>query len=151
MCIRDSGTALLLAALGLIASATMVIPGVSGSMVLMVLGYYNTILNLVTGCVDGLFAGDFALILHNVSLLLPFGVGVALGIFGIAKVIEYLFAHFPSQTFAGIIGLILSSPFAVLYSSGALAHFTVPGLIVGLIIGAAGAWVTLLMGKADPE
>ena len=100
---------------------------------------------------DGLFAGDFGLILHNVSLLLPFGVGVALGIFGIAKVIEYLFAHFPSQTFAGIIGLILSSPFAVLYSSGALAHFTVPGLIVGLIIGAAGAWVTLLMGKADPE
>ena len=128
-----------------------IIPGVSGSMVLMVLGYYNTILDLVTGCVDGLFAGDFALILHNVSLLLPFGVGVALGIFGIAKVIEYLFAHFPSQTFAGIIGLILSSPFAVLYSSGALAHFTVPGLIVGLIIGAAGAWVTLLMGKADPE
>ena len=133
------GTALLLAALGLIASATMVIPGVSGSMVLMVLGYYNTILDL------------FGLILHNVSLLLPFGVGVALGIFGIAKVIEYLFAHFPSQTFAGIIGLILSSPFAVLYSSGALARFTVPGLIVGLILGAAGAWVTLLMGKADPE
>lgn len=145
------GTALLLAALGLIASATMVIPGVSGSMVLMVLGYYNTILDLVTGCVDGLVAGDFGLILHNVSLLLPFGVGVALGIFAIAKIIEYLFAHFPSQTFAGIIGLILSSPFAVLYSSGALASFTVPGLIVGLILGAAGAWVTLLMGKADPE
>ena len=105
----------------------------------------------VTGCVDGLVAGDFALILHNVSLLLPFGVGVALGIFAIAKIIEYLFAHFPSQTFAGIIGLILSSPFAVLYSSGALASFTVPGLIVGLVLGAAGAWVTLLMGKADPE
>jgi len=27
----------------------------------------------------------------------------------------------------------------------------VPGLIVGLVLGAAGAWVTLLMGKADPE
>ena len=145
------GTAVLLLALGLIASATMVIPGVSGSMVLMVLGYYNTILDLVTGCVDGLVAGDFGLILHNVSLLIPFGIGVALGIFGIAKIIEYLFANFPSQTFAGIIGLILSSPFAVLYSSGALASFTVPGLIVGLVLGAAGAWVTLLMGKADPE
>ncbi|HJA24482.1 MAG TPA: DUF368 domain-containing protein [Candidatus Fournierella merdigallinarum] len=145
------GTALLLAALGLIASATMVIPGVSGSMVLMVLGYYNTILDLVTGCVDGLVAGDFGLIFHNVCLLAPFAVGVALGIFGIAKIIEYLFAHFPSQTFAGIIGLIVSSPFAMLYSSGALARFSLPGLIAGLVLGAAGAWVTLLMGKADPE
>ena len=145
------GTAVLLLALGLIASATMVIPGVSGSMVLMVLGYYNTILDLVTGCVDGLVAGDFGLILHNVSLLIPFGIGVALGIFGIAKIIEYLFANFPSQTFAGIIGLILSSPFAVLYSSGALQRFSLPGLIAGLVLGAAGAWVTLLMGKADPE
>ena len=73
LCVAPAwATALLLAALGLIASATMVIPGVSGSMVLMVLGYYNTILDLVTGCVDGLFAGDFGLILHNVSLLLPF-------------------------------------------------------------------------------
>ena len=147
----DPGTALLLAALGLIASATMVIPGVSGSMVLMVLGYYNTILNLVTGCVDGLLAGDWALIFHNVLLLAPFCVGVALGIFGIAKIIEYLFNNFPSQTFAGIMGLILSSPFAVLYSSGALGSFTWPGLIVGLVLAAAGAWVTLLMGKADAE
>ena len=146
-----TGGSALLAALGLIASATMVIPGVSGSMVLMVLGYYNTILDLVTGCVDGLVAGDFALIFHNVCLLAPFAVGVALGIFGIAKIIEYLFAHFPSQTFAGIIGLIVSSPFAVLYSSGAVQHFTLPGLIAGLVLGAAGAWVTLLMGKADPE
>ena len=145
------GTAVLLLALGLLARATLVIPGVSGSMVLMVLGCYNTILDLVTGCVDGLVAGDFGLILHNVSLLIPFGIGVALGVFGIAKIIEYLFANFPSQTFAGIIGLILSSPFAVLYSSGALQRFSLPGLIAGLVLGAAGAWVTLLMGKADPE
>ena len=145
------GTVVLLLALGVIASATMVIPGVSGSMVLMVLGYYSTILELVTGCVDGLLAGNWQLILHNVCLLAPFGVGVALGIFGIAKLIEYLFNHFPSQTFAGIIGLIVSSPFALLYASGALGAFSVPGLIAGLVLGAAGAWVTLLMGKADPE
>ena len=143
------GTMILLFVLGVVASATMVIPGVSGSMVLLVLGYYNSILALITGSVDALAAGDWNTILHNVGLLFPFGIGVLLGIFGIAKVIEYLFKNFPSQTYGAIIGLILSSPFAILYSSGALGAFSVGGLIVGIVLGIAGAAVTLWMGKSE--
>ena len=48
------GSIVILFLLGVIASATMVIPGVSGSMVLMVLGYYSTILAQVTGLLDSL-------------------------------------------------------------------------------------------------
>ena len=140
------GTMILLFLLGVIASATMVIPGVSGSMVLLVLGYYNAILALVTGSVDALVAGDWAALGHNIALCIPFGIGVLLGIFGIAKLIEYLFNNFPSQTYAAIIGLILASPFAILYSSGALGAFSVVGLIVGIVLGAAGAWATWKMG-----
>ena len=143
------GTALLLAALGLIASATMVIPGVSGSMVLMVLGYYNSILSLLTDTVVCLKDFDFAGILENCLLLVPFCIGVALGIFLIAKVIEYLFQNFPSQTFAAIIGLIVSSPFSILYSVNALAAIPPVELVVGIALGALGAWVTLLMGNKE--
>ena len=140
----------LLFALGVIASATMVIPGVSGSMVLMVLGYYSTILAQVTGLLDSLLARDWAAFGRCVGLLIPFGIGVVLGIFLIAKIIEWLFKKFPTQTYAAIIGLIVSSPFAILYSSGALARFSVAGLIVGLVLGAAGGWVTWLMGEKEP-
>lgn len=143
------GTAIVLFLLGVIASATMVIPGVSGSMVLMVLGYYSTILAIVTGTVTMLKNLDVAGVIHNCLLLSPFVVGVALGIFLIAKVIEYLFNHFPSQTFAAIIGLILSSPFAILYSAGALQNFNVIELIVGLVLAALGAWVTWIMGNKE--
>lgn len=135
--------------LGLIASATMVIPGVSGSMVLMVLGYYSTILALVTGTVTMLKDMDIGGVINNCLLLAPFGVGVVLGIFLIAKVIEYLFQRFPSQTFAAIIGLIVSSPFAILYSADALSGFSVVELVVGLVLAALGAWVTWLMGSKE--
>ena len=145
----NPGTIVVLFLLGLIASATMVIPGVSGSMVLMVLGYYSTILALVTGTVTMLKDMDIGGVINNCLLLAPFGVGVVLGIFLIAKVIEYLFQRFPSQTFAAIIGLIVSSPFAILYSADALSGFSVVELVVGLVLAALGAWVTWLMGSKE--
>lgn len=144
------GLALLLVVLGLIASATMVIPGVSGSMVLMILGYYYGILNAVTGTVSALKALDWAGVFNGLLLLAPFGIGVVLGIWLIAKLIDWLFNRFPSQTYAAIIGLVLSSPFAILYASGALAGgVNWIELAVGIVLGAAGAWVTLLMGEKE--
>ena len=145
----NPGTIVVLFLLGLIASATMVIPGVSGSMVLMVLGYYSTILALVTGTVTMLKDMDLDGVVNNCLLLAPFGVGVVLGIFLIAKIIEYLFQRFPSQTFAAIIGLIVSSPFAILYSADALSGFSVVELVVGLVLAVLGAWVTWLMGSKE--
>ena len=146
----NPGTIVVLFLLGLVASATMVIPGVSASMVLMVVGYYSTILALVTGTVTMLKDMDLGGVVNNCLLLAPFGVGVVLGIFLIAKIIEYLFQRFPSQTFAAIIGLIVSSPFAILYASGALAGgLNWIELVVGIVLGAAGAWVTLLMGEKE--
>ena len=144
------GMALLLVVLGLIASATMVIPGVSGSMVLMILGYYYGIINAVTGTISALKALDFGGVFQGVLLLAPFGIGVLLGILLIAKLIDWLFDRFPSQTYAAIIGLVVSSPFAILYATGALAGgINWIELVVGIVLGAAGAWVTLLMGEKE--
>ena len=145
----DPLTLITLFALGVIASATMVIPGVSGSMVLLILGYYNSILNLLTDTVLCLKAMDLAGVMHNCLLLAPFGVGVVLGIFLIAKVIEYLFNNFPTHTYAAIIGLILSSPFAILYSADALAVVRPVELVVGILLALLGAWVTWLMGSKE--
>ena len=92
---------------------------------------------------------DIGGVINNCLLLAPFGVGVVLGIFLISKVIEYLFQRFPSQTFAAIIGLIVSSPFAILYSADALSGFSVVELVVGLVLAALGAWVTWLMGSKE--
>ena len=145
-----AGMARLLFVLGVVASATMVIPGVSGSMVLMILGYYYGILNSVTGLLTSLKALDWAGVARGMLLLVPFGLGVLLGIFLIAKLINYLFEHFPTHTYCAIIGLIVSSPFAILYSAGVFsAGFSWGGLAVGLLLGAAGAVGTYFMGEKE--
>ena len=66
---------------GIVAAATMVIPGVSGSMMLMLLGYYDTILRTINHFMDALFAFDVPELLVQCGILIPFGIGVLLGSF----------------------------------------------------------------------
>lgn len=99
---------------GIVAAATMVVPGVSGSMMLMLLGYYDTILTTINNCVDALLEFNIAGLLQPVSVLIPFGLGVVIGIFLIAKIIEFIFAKAEIHAYYAIIGLIIASPIAIL-------------------------------------
>ena len=116
--------------IGIIASATMVVPGISGSLVLMILGYYYTIINSLTSFFDSLRAFDWNGIVDGLLVLIPFGIGVLIGIFLISKIIEYLFINFPSLTYAGILGLVIASPIAILSNTAAIADFVQKGSIL---------------------
>ena len=109
---------LIMFVVGVISAATMVIPGVSGSLVLMILGFYGGIMSSISGFISSVVAFDFGLILHYVGILAPFGIGVIAGIFAVAKLIEWLFAKFPSYTYGGILGLIVASPIAIIIKMG---------------------------------
>lgn len=108
------GQLIILFVMGVIASATMVIPGVSGSMMLMLLGYYNPVVGTVSRMVDALLALNIAEILSCCAVLVPFGIGVVVGIFAIAKLIEVLLGRFPGPTYCAILGLVAASPVAIL-------------------------------------
>ena len=99
---------------GVIAAATMVVPGVSGSMMLMLLGYYDTILKAINDFVDALVKFDMGGLATGVGILAPFGIGVVIGIFLIAKLIEFIFSKAEIHAYYGIIGLIVASPIAIL-------------------------------------
>ena len=99
---------------GIIAAATMVVPGVSGSMMLMLLGYYDVILATINDCIDALVSFDIQAIFGTVGVLAPFGIGVVIGIFLIAKLIEFIFARAETHAYFAIIGLIMASPIAIL-------------------------------------
>lgn len=99
---------------GIIAAATMVVPGVSGSMMLMLLGYYDTIIETINDCIDALLQFNMTELLRVVGILAPFGIGVVIGIFAIAKLIEFIFKKAEIHAYYGIIGLILASPIAIL-------------------------------------
>lgn len=127
--------------MGFIAAASMVVPGVSGSMMLMMLGYYETILESVNTCVKAALSFDFATMFSQFGILVPFGVGVLSGILIAAKIIEKLLKRYPNATMWGIIALVVTSPFAILYGvdfSG-VTLLTVFASIITFIAGLLGA------------
>lgn len=92
---------------GMIAAATMVIPGVSGSFVLMLLGFYKPIVGVVSKLTD------FSQLGHNLLILIPFGFGVLIGIILIAKLIEFLFNKYELSTYYAILGFLVASIFTL--------------------------------------
>lgn len=127
---------------GVIAAATMVIPGVSGSMMLMLMGYYEPVLNLVSESIDSVLHFNLAQMGQCIVLGLPFAIGVVLGIFVIAKLIEWVLARWKLQTYWAILGLIVASPIAILLKTD-WSGFSFLQLIIGLAACAAGAFAAM--------
>lgn len=130
---------------GIIAAATMVIPGVSGSMMLMLLGYYEPVLNLVNTTVHALLHFEIGTLFSCIGLIIPFGLGVVIGIFAIAKIIEWIFSKWEIQAYWGIIGLILASPIAILINMEWLG-FSILQLGFGVITFILGWFIASKLG-----
>lgn len=94
---------LLLLLIGFIASSAMVIPGISGSFILMVLGYYDKIIYTISTITD------FSKLGSNLLILVPFGIGVIIGIVFMAKLITNLIKKYETKTYFAILGFVLSS------------------------------------------
>ena len=129
----------LLFLVGVVAAATMVIPGVSGSLVLMLLGYYLPIVDTIKDLTH------FKNIFDNMLILIPFGIGVVIGIVLIAKLIEWLFKKYEAKTYFGVLGFIIASviaiPVSVYNEFGSLSYSLPEGIVaialmvIGYIIG----------------
>ena len=133
---------------GIIASATMVIPGVSGSMILMSLGYYAPILSSITAFVRAVLDFNISAALAECAVLVPFGIGVLVGIFAIAKLIEFLLARFETYTYCAVLGLVAASPISI------FTAFRIPAptafiLVLSPIALAAGFAAAYFLGKSD--
>ena len=134
---------LLLFVVGVVASATMVIPGVSGSAVLMTIGYYKPILDIVKNLTD------FSSLGSNLAILIPFGLGVLVGILLIAKVLEFLFKNFEVKTYYGVLGFIVASIISIIYQNlviNANFVFSFGSLIIGIILFILGFVVEYKLG-----
>lgn len=148
--VATPGTMASLFFIGIIASATMVIPGVSGSLVLMILGYYYGIIQSITNFLEALKVFDIPALVNGFLVLCPFGIGVLLGIFLIAKLITYLFERYGIQTYCAILGLIISSPFTIFYNTGLinqLGRLNLKIILAGFLIAIVGTVLTCLLGE----
>lgn len=132
--------------IGVLASATMVIPGVSGSMMLLLLGYYNPILDTIKEFFTAAIGLDFETLFGTILILAPFGVGVLVGMVAIAKIIEVIFAKFPLYAYWAIIGLLFASPVAILMV-GTFNQITVISIITGMLAFGGGLFISKKLGE----
>lgn len=80
---------------GLIASCAMILPGVSGSYILVILGLYKTM--------------SKALINLELDKIVIFGFGVILGLTSFSKLVKWGFDKFPNKILIAMTGLIIGS------------------------------------------
>ena len=130
---------------GVIAAATMVIPGVSGSMMLLLLGYYNPILDAIKEFVAALLKWDMEAMAKVLFLLIPFGIGVIVGIVLIARLMEFVFQKYPNYAYWSIIGLLLASPIAILMV-GNFPEITLVSVVTGIITLGLGCFIAGKLG-----
>ncbi|HDC3503380.1 TPA: DUF368 domain-containing protein [Staphylococcus aureus] len=124
---------------GMCASSAMLLPGISGSFMLLVFGVYGTVMLAISEVVKLNFAG--------LPILLAVGVGVLAGFIISSKIIQYFLTHHKLMTFALIIGFVVGSLFAVF-----------PGLptnivmwFVSLVVFIIGFIVSLTLGRITAE
>ena len=87
--------------IGAVASCALVVPGVSGSLLLLIFGYYQPILDTISALLT-----DFG---HSVLVLALFAVGLVVGFFTIAKLMKFLMKKFPRGTGWAIFGFVIGS------------------------------------------
>ncbi|EOB7787582.1 DUF368 domain-containing protein [Staphylococcus aureus] len=124
---------------GMCASSAMLLPGISGSFMLLVFGVYGTVMLAISEVVKLNFTG--------LLILLAVGFGVLAGFIISSKIIQYFLTHHKLMTFALIIGFVVGSLFAVF-----------PGLptnivmwFVSLVVFIIGFIVSLTLGRITAE
>ena len=114
-----------------IAAIAMIIPGISGSFIMLALGIYSTVI----GAIDS----------FNIYLLIPGALGAIAGLLCGAKLVRILMTKIPSQTYGIIFGLIIGSIFVIFPTNGYNALI----IVTSLVCAAAGFLVSFLFSKTE--
>lgn len=113
----DVSKFLLLLIGGIIIAIALILPGISGSFMLLVLGLYNTVITAVTEM--------------NIVVLIPIALGGIIGTLLTSNIIERLLLKYPQQSYMTIFGFILGSVVDVFPGIGTIGE-TAVGIIMGI-------------------
>lgn len=94
---------------GALAICAMILPGISGAFILVLLGKYQFVLGSVNNFIDGLRAGDWAVVLQNFWNIAFVGAGAVIGLVTFAQIIGFFFKRYHDGTVAVLIGLMVGS------------------------------------------
>lgn len=119
-----------------LAAVTMIIPGVSGSFVMMLLGIYQTVIDSITTL--------------RFVVLVPFAIGAVIGVIGGAKLISVLIGKNKLMVYSAILGLVVGSVYAILPEDFGFTLQTGYGFVC-LFFGVLAAVFVEKLGRIDEQ
>jgi len=114
---------------GIIACFLLAVPGISGALILILLGQFGTVYGAVSNFADVLIMlvrgqeGALELGLESGAIVLTFFMGALIGLFAAAKIIGYLLERHEIKVYFGVMGLVLGAV-VTLFNFGVIEHFT---------------------------
>ncbi len=115
----------IIAGAGFLSSTGLIVPGFSGSMLLMIIGFYNPVLNLA------LFGNFWS----DLSLLAAFAVGVAIGFIFFSKLMHKLFTDHQRSTLFVVLGFLIGSLITIFINSQMFGYYKDGMPLYDIIIG----------------
>lgn len=132
---RTFSTYLLLFFSGILASAAMILPGISGSFVLLIIGVYHTVIRAVSNL--------------EIAVIFVVGIGIVVGIITMSKIIHYFLEHYRTATFSLIIGLVIGSVVLIFRQAGWIDSTS--ELILCAIVFMIGLLIAYALGRVEYE
>lgn len=106
---EDSDSLFYIFICGSIAICAMILPGISGSFILLLLGAYTTVLGAVSAIVTALKNSNWEVVFSNGLLLVVFLVGCLVGLISFSKLLNWLFKKAHDITVAVLTGFLIGS------------------------------------------
>lgn len=128
---------LLLFLAGVLSAIAGFSPGISGSLMLIVLGYYGHILGMGREIFDGLLNMHITPLLDNLLAIIMIFIGLVIGFVISIKLVKYLLSKFETEFYFSVFGMVLASPITVmahLHKEIGLKTFNIREYIVGFIL-----------------
>jgi len=88
---------------GMVGICAMILPGISGALILWVLGVYVYLTDYLKDLIHGTVSGD------AIVTVLVFGCGCAIGLLSFSKILRWLLAHYTSLTMTVMCGFMLGA------------------------------------------
>ena len=116
---------LVLIPVGAVAAVALTVPGLSGSLILLVLGFYRPLMDNATLWGKEIFSGSWSHFPHLLGMIGCFGIGCLIGVVLISKLMSLLLKKFHDVTYFAIIGFILGSIVVLFFNYDIFNYYSV--------------------------
>lgn len=120
--------------IGIVEAISMIVPGLSGTAIMMMLGCYNTVLVM------------FSNVFSNINILIPFLIGALTGIIILSKIVAYFLKNYEKETYSSVLGFLIASILILIGES--IAKITdMKSIFIGIFLLFVGTFLSKLLDK----